>query len=245
MFQCLSGVQSAMQKGTQELQEAIMLCWGIWKNRNEIVWQQRGSEFSEVCKSAKLFLNQWKNAQDKSFNHFIGFMNQEDGNVHWEHPQEGTVKINVDAVIFENSASYCVAMVARDHYGGLVAAKSSCRGGYMTPELAEAIGIKEALSWVKDTMEQPASIETDCLTIVQAIRCSSINFSYLGRVVDECKSLLSDLQNRHVTLKFLKRSANKLAHFLARQNSSIVDRMWNSENVSSDFYNVLNNDLKF
>lgn len=116
-------------------------------------------------------------------------------------------------------------MVARDHSSGLIVAKSSCRDGCITSELAEAIGIKEALIWVKDNMEQLALIETDCLSIIKAIRCSFINLSYLGRVIDECKILLSELNNFHVTLKFLRRSANKLVHFLTRQNSYIADRI--------------------
>lgn len=65
-------------------------------------------------------------------------------------------------------------------------------------------------------------VDTVCLTVVQAIRCSSVNLSYLGRVVDECKILVNELKNRHVTLNFVKRSVNKLADFLARRNSSIV-----------------------
>ena len=41
------------------------------------------------------------------------------------------------AAIFENSNLYCFSMVARNQTCELVAA----------PELAEAIGIREALSW--------------------------------------------------------------------------------------------------
>lgn len=48
------------------------------------------------------------------------------------------------------------------------------------------------------------AMETDCLVVTQAIRCSTINLSYLGRVIDECKQLLSDLGDRKVILKFVK-----------------------------------------
>lgn len=136
-------------------------------------------------------------------------------------------------------------MVARDHTGELLVATASCKHGQINPELAEAIGIKEALSWVKNKIEQPVTIETDCLTVVQAIRCSSVNLSYLGRIVDECKSLVNELKNRHVALNFVKRSANKVAHFLARHNSSIADRQWHGGDTYPELYRVLNNDLKF
>ncbi|KAL8106674.1 hypothetical protein AgCh_023430 [Apium graveolens] len=41
------------------------------------------------------------------------------------------------------------AMVVRDHYGNLVEAKSRCYQGLVSPDLAEAMGIREAQSWVK------------------------------------------------------------------------------------------------
>ncbi|KAL8131971.1 hypothetical protein AgCh_007755 [Apium graveolens] len=169
-----------------ELQEVFMVCWSLWNNKNEVIWNQRGKEYSDVCKLAKLLLNQWKNAQDKSFDHFLGFMGQEDGKERWEYPQEGKVKFNVDAAIFENSSTYCLSMVARDHRGELVVAGTSCREGRIAPDLAEALGIKEALSWIKYNLKQPAIVETDCLAVVQAIRCSSTHLSYLGRVIEEC-----------------------------------------------------------
>lgn len=91
----------------------------------------------------------------------------------------------------------------------------------------------------------PAIIETDCLFVVQAIRCSSVQFSYLGRVIDECKGLVSELKNRIVTLNFVKRSANKVAHFLARHSSSVADRIWSGESVYPELHHVMNNDLSF
>lgn len=135
-------------------------------------------------------------------------------------------------------------MVARDHEGKLVEAISSCKRGRVDPELAEAIGIREALSWIKVKAWPSVVLETDCLTATQAIRCSSINLSYLGRVIDECKHLLSEIDNRKVILKFVKRSANNMTHFIARHSSSIADRIWRREDVPSDFIHVLFNDLR-
>lgn len=67
-----------------------------------------------------------------------------------------------------------------------------CRKGQITLELVEALGIKEALSWTKYNHKQPAIVETDCLSMVQAIRCSLVYLSNLGRVTKECKSLVSE-----------------------------------------------------
>lgn len=43
----------------------------------------------------------------------------------------------------------------------------------------EAVGIHEALSWLKDSDHSNVVIESDCLQIVQVIRSSFMGFSYL------------------------------------------------------------------
>lgn len=75
----------------------------LWLNRNNLVWNQHGSDAMEVVESAKSILNQWIGVQDKSFDHFLGFMSQDDGHEHWQLPQKDRVKINTDAAIFEQS----------------------------------------------------------------------------------------------------------------------------------------------
>lgn len=112
-------------------------------------------------------------------------------------------------------------MVVRDHKGELVVAGTKCRDGRVSLELAEALGIKEALSWVKYQSAQPVIIETNCLSMLQAIRCSTVNLSYLGRVIDECKALV-------------KRSANSVAHLSATHDSSVADRKWSGNFVSQN-----------
>lgn len=84
----------------------------------------------------------------------------------------------------------------------------------------------------------------DCLALIQAIRYSSTNLSYLGMVVQECKSLMVSLKERNITLSFVKLSANKVAHFIARNTSSIAERIWKRGETLPDFYYVMMDDLK-
>lgn len=111
----------------EELKLIGMICWSIWNNRNEIVWNPKREESGQVVESAKLILNQWKSAQDRSFDNYIGFMTQADG----QRALGTSVKINTDAALCTDS----------DHTGEMIEAVSSCRKGYIDPEIAEAIGI--------------------------------------------------------------------------------------------------------
>lgn len=145
------------------INKIFMVAWAIWKNRNDIVWKQKGKDYVEIVQSDVQVLNYWESAQDKSFDSTIGFLTQSDGDVHWRQPQQGAVKVNTDAAIFEESNYYSYAMVARDHTGTMLEAQSSCKQGILNPDLAEAIGIREALSWVKSKDWQMVEVETDCI----------------------------------------------------------------------------------
>lgn len=121
---------------------------------------------------------------------------------------------------------------------------STCKQGNIDPMLAEVVGVREALSWVKNKGWLGSVVETNCLAVIQAIRCSSTTLSYLGRVQDEYKDLLSQLNERDTTLIFVKQSANKVAHYLARHSSFITDCIWNRGDTHPEFLHVLTGDLK-
>lgn len=144
----------------------------------------------ELVKSATLSLNQWRIAQDKTFDNYLGFMTIVDGNEHWHLPPEGTIKVNTDATCFAESNTYAYAMVERDHTGSLLEAKTTSKHGHIDPMMAEALSIREALSWIKLKSWRKVIVETDCLAVVQVLRCSSIHLSYLGRIISECQGLL-------------------------------------------------------
>uniref|UniRef100_A0A803P0Y7 Reverse transcriptase domain-containing protein n=1 Tax=Cannabis sativa TaxID=3483 RepID=A0A803P0Y7_CANSA len=73
-----------------------------------------------------------------------------DGAEQWNVPMDNSIKVNVDATVFSDSSTYGVGFVARDYGGILVEGSTKLFHGSTTPEVAEAIGVREALSWIKD-----------------------------------------------------------------------------------------------
>lgn len=69
-----------------------------------------------------------------------------DGPEHWVKPVSNTIKINVDE---SEEKSYGYAYVVLDENGFCLEAAVKYVPRIVTPPWAEAIGIKEALSWVK------------------------------------------------------------------------------------------------
>lgn len=149
------------------------------------------------------------------------------------------VKVNTNAALFDSPSKYSHALVVRDHAGSLVEAIANCCQESVTLDFAEAIGIREALSWVKKERQCDVVVETDCFAMVQWIRNSYTTLSYLGRIVDECKILLIGLQNQNLMLRFVKRSANHYnkSRFLRRQT---YDENIGCAELTTNFQTVVN-----
>lgn len=59
--------------------------------------------------------------------------------------------------------------------------------------MAEALGIREASSWIKAKAWDKVVIESDSLTAVQSIRSSLLMTSYFGSVIEKCRKSLREL----------------------------------------------------
>ena len=64
----------------------------------------------------------------------------------WVAPDIGTLKINVDASVFEGADSFSVGMVIRNHQGLFIKGKTMRLPGKVTVLEAELVGVLEALS---------------------------------------------------------------------------------------------------
>lgn len=123
-------------------------------------------------------------------------------------------------------------------------AEAAVREGRVEPHLAEAVGVKEVLSWIKSkatTFNQELvphiSVQIDCLIVVQALSSSISLLSPFGLIIQECRRLLETLSN--VSVSFIKRSGNKAANWLARSSCSSPGRISVGDLVPLELKNIL------
>uniref|UniRef100_A0A803NS52 RNase H type-1 domain-containing protein n=1 Tax=Cannabis sativa TaxID=3483 RepID=A0A803NS52_CANSA len=101
-----------------------------------------------VVQSPRKSLDQWRVAnKNKAASFATGVLSN--SNI-WRKPMGGKIKINVDGAIFEAQRMFGFGCVARDHAGQLLEAISDSKFGVVLPEIAEIVGMKEALSWIKE-----------------------------------------------------------------------------------------------
>lgn len=69
-------------------------------------------------------------------------MEEGDGANIWVKPQEGIIKVSVDAALFEEHSAFGFGIVARNSSGNLVLERTKLQFGLASPELVEVMAIK-------------------------------------------------------------------------------------------------------
>ncbi|KAM6574398.1 uncharacterized protein LOC115696346 [Cannabis sativa] len=156
---------------------------------------------------------------------------------HWMKPLANMIKVNVDGAIFEAAGCFGFGFMVRDSAGQIVEVVSKCRPGHVSSEIFEASGIKEALSCIKRKGWEVVTLETDCLVAVQAVKSNILMPSAFGLLVWKCRNLLLELTN--VNFNFVKRSANKVAHFLQCSACYLLDCVFYFNDPPSELLDVV------
>ncbi|XP_074358745.1 uncharacterized protein LOC141698038 [Apium graveolens] len=211
--------------------EVVTLCWALWRSRNDLVWNQKTTKINRTVAAAKQYLAQWKTTQGRFFTTPLQPHYEGDGATIWVKPPPNKVKVSVDAAVFEDQNGIGFGLVARDSKGDLIEATTKFQPGLVAPIVAEAMAFKEALSWMDDRGWHDAAGESDCLAMVQAIRSTTPMRSYFGSIIEDCRCILQSLNN--ISLSFVKRPANMVAHQLARESYYLSGRKFDRSNVPS------------
>ncbi|XP_060962282.1 uncharacterized protein LOC133032375 [Cannabis sativa] len=209
-----------------------------------LVWleataNRRARSVSAVVAFATSSLDQWSNAQGKGNIPLMSPLKVEDGLERWVKPIS-RIKPNVDATLFASLHKHGYGCVVRNSVGDLVSVFAGVKSGSVAPELAEIMDIREALSWLKNNPYSKATIETDSLVCAAAIRSAETFASAFGLVVDECKNSFKSLSN--VSIVFVKRFVNRVAHFVARHSISLAEHIFPINSVPSDLLSILVSD---
>ena len=139
---------------------------------------------------------------------------------YWCKPPQGWFKVNIDAARFEDSNCIGVGAVIRNDQGAFVGARCQRIGVLLQPREAEAVSLKEALSWVKKMGIKKCVFATDAKQLSDACQQSQ-GESYFHTIVLDCVDYCKHFDS--VLIEFTHRSANGVAHVLARATRSMSD----------------------
>ncbi|XP_073272537.1 uncharacterized protein [Primulina huaijiensis] len=220
------------------LENIAMVLWGIWRTRNEKLWNKIFKPAESVVSSALQLLMDWRAVC--SIERIRDRTNQRDGErITWQKPQAQALKCNVDALVQNGLRNIGVGMVFRGSDGLFILAKTNVFIGRVGIKDAEAMAFKEVLSWVEGMNVQNVIFESDSKIFVEAITVEIEDDSEFGTIISECREVLR--QRPLFSVYFTRRQANKVAHNLAR--ASYFYARPSTWNTSPNFiFDVLNED---
>ncbi|KAL8103570.1 hypothetical protein AgCh_027952 [Apium graveolens] len=152
----------------------------------------------------------WKKARESES---VKNMAQKTGSRSWVKPPAGWIKINIDASWGLQPGSVGLGNVVRDETGNFLRARCSTTHATTQPRDAEALSLREALSWIKQWRRTKCIFETDSKLLVDALN-GVRGRTYFDTIVSDCLELVKHFDD--VLFAFTYRSANNVAHMLAR-----------------------------
>ena len=96
----------------------------------------------------------------------------------WTPPSPGQYKINVDGVVFKEQKMAGVGIIIRDDAGQLISACSKKIDAPLGAIEVEAKAVEMGLQFAKDMFIQDFTLETDSLSLVNALSSSPFICSY-------------------------------------------------------------------
>ncbi|XXG86094.1 hypothetical protein AAC387_Pa11g1057 [Persea americana] len=198
----------------EECNLVVMICWRIWINRNDKIWNNKHGRVNHILNSAGQFLFQWQTVRKQNLFIYDDPSTLIQGSVCWEKPQLGWFKCNVDAATFTSQGKIDYGGVLRNSDGDFIAAKCDCNFGNFAARDAEALGVREVLCWIKSLQLSCIVVEMDCLQVFKALTQNFSSPNGFGLIIEECKTLAHSLGE--VQFSFVRRSANTAAHNVTR-----------------------------
>ncbi|XP_024164259.1 uncharacterized protein LOC112171288 [Rosa chinensis] len=190
--------------------ELLFLLWGVWKERNDMVWNQKRRQAGDVCLGLISRLQEFRFHNSKPSRNRSASLRA----VRWVAPPAGFLKINVDGAFHHQTRVGGLGFVIRNEWGTLLAGGACPLRGLISPEHAEVLACQHALEFAQNYGFAPAILETDAMEVQrQLMACSSTNTSALGRIYEDVGVLLDFQPGLQVC--YVGRSGNMVVHQLA------------------------------
>ena len=199
----------------ERLEKIIMVAWIVWTDWNRTRCGKPKRMCQQVVFGAMEYLSEYQECVHK-----------ENGpspitQAHWSPPLADMFKTNVDGAIFAHQKSAGIGMVIRDSVGRIIGACSKKIQAPLDAMEAEAKAVEFGLHFVRDMMIQEFVLESDSLTVINALKETSPPPFLIAVVV---YGSLSDSHDfRQVVFSHVCRQANKPAHLLAKYALGIDD----------------------
>ncbi|XP_031116813.1 uncharacterized protein LOC116020480 [Ipomoea triloba] len=210
----IAAVWSSLPK--EMITKIIVICWVAWENRNQVVFHQHCLPPKVVVANALRYLDDWRTVNELHAQAtFVSSSGASYFPTAWQPPLHSFVKINVDVALDFDRNVMGFGWVVRGEEGEVLGLGWRLKEYVCSIREAEAVGVREVLSWVKEMGWNRVIVETDAQLVTTAVKgglCSGL----FGLIIQDIRFLLDQFFT--VNLCFVKREANMLAHAIAKRS---------------------------
>ncbi|XP_019160043.1 PREDICTED: uncharacterized protein LOC109156647 [Ipomoea nil] len=194
------------------VEKVVTICWAIWENRNSMIWNNQCMDSRTMVRVVLAYVHDWKTAQPHQPT-MMNALHTPSPVTAWRPPPLGCYKLNIDVALDFDAHSMGFGWLLRDAAGVVMgAAISMIKGIYFVKE-AEAIGAREALSWIKKNGWSRVVLETDAQVVKNAVFTGQ-HCTPFGAIINDIRMQLKQLPL--VNFVFAKCEANVPSHNLAK-----------------------------
>ena len=161
------------------LEQVIAVCWGIWKNRNELRIGGKGKSGRTILRSAMNLVEEFRMENEPRKESQVDVT----PTISWQPPSCGCYKINTDGAVFSTSKQAGAGVIIRDGAGEVVAVLSKKWNYPLGAIEAKAKAVEAGVIFAHDVGIRDAEFETDSLEIYNALRGHSAPPSSVVNVV--------------------------------------------------------------
>ncbi|XP_075499452.1 uncharacterized protein LOC142537854 [Primulina tabacum] len=161
------------------------------------------------------FFCDWLRAKQKS-QEIADVHSMDSGCPDWHKSPRLSIKYNVDAAFFQSKDR--LGCILRDENCMFLTFRTCVIVGVFNVNEGEAMGLLEALSWVRRLGLKKVYFEMDAKVVVEAIKSSGIDIFEFGSIVQSCKDIIRC--KHEFSISFIRRQANECDHTLAKASCS-------------------------
>ncbi|KAL0013436.1 hypothetical protein SO802_000505 [Lithocarpus litseifolius] len=148
------------------LERIIAICWGIWKNRNEVIHGCKGRVGRAITRSSLLFLEEFQIVNEGLQANKVSAPEV----VKWFPPRPGCYKVNVDGAKFSKRKQVGIRVVICDSLTEVVAALSKKMALPLGALETEAKALEEGIQFASDVGVKDVIFESDSMNICNLVQ---------------------------------------------------------------------------
>ena len=149
-----------------QLEQVIMVCWGIWKNRNELRMGGKGKVGRTVVRNAIHLVEEFRAANEGKTKH----PGETIPPVFWKPPSQGFYKVNLDGAVFSKTKQAGAGVIIRDEAGEVIAALCKKWKWPLGAIETEAKAMEAGVEFAKDVGIIEAEFESDSLMVCNVLQ---------------------------------------------------------------------------